>query len=255
MSVIVHPTRSPATPAQRPVVDWEAFRNERVDSSSVRVVRTTCLLESRSSAYGDYLQRALPDRFASDVTRWADEEHRHGRALRRWLKLADPTFDFDDAFERFSQLPYHDGDLLPSRGGAAEELLARCVVEAFASGYYDALGDYTHEPLLKQICSRLKADERRHLDLFALMLSGEQPLLPRRTQLRVVARRVLELTDDQIVFAAHCANGTGHYNRRAVRRVHFSQMLAMHRPRHLGYISNLIAGVVNARPPSWSEPA
>ena len=227
--------------AERSAVEWGAFRRDRVEPSVVRIVRTTCLLESRSDAYGEYLRRVLPCRFAAEVTRWAEEEQHHGRALRRWLNLADPAFGFDDAFARFSELPYHEGVHVPNRGGVGEELLARCVVEAFASGYYRALGDRTDEPLLKQICDRLKADERRHLELFASMLATETPI-PRLQQVRLVVNRVLELTDDQIVFAAHCANHTGTYDRRAVRADHFRQMLAMHRPRHLGYIGSLIAG-------------
>jgi len=242
MTVSASTNQRPSSRAERSAVEWDAFRLDRVDPSVVRIVRTTCLLESRSDAYGDYLRRALPDRFAAAVTRWAEEEQHHGRALRRWLDLADPAFDFDDAFQRFSKLPYH-GEPFPNRGDLREVLLARCVVEAFASGYYAALGSRTNEPLLKQICDRLKLDERRHLELFASMLATETPM-PRLRQARLVVSRVVELTDDQIVFAAHCANNTGTYNRRAVGADHFRRILAMHRPRHLGYISKLIAGAL-----------
>lgn len=223
----------------RSIVDWGAFRPERVDADVVAIVRATCLLESRSAMYGAYLQRVLPERFGDDIAAWAEEEQHHGRALRRWLDLADPTFDFDDAYRRFSELPYHDGEVDPRRGGVSEELLARCVVEAFASGYYYALADFTAEPLLRQLCARLMADERRHFGMFATMLSTTARLSHCK-RARVIMTRAIELTDDQVMFAAHCANPIGPYNRGAVRRLHLRRLFAMHRSRHLSYIAKLL---------------
>jgi len=223
----------------RSIVDWGAFRPERVEADVVAIVRATCLLESRSAMYGAYLQRVLPERFGDDIAAWAEEEQHHGRALRRWLDLADPTFDFDDAYRRFSELPYHDGEVDPRRGGVSEELLSRCVVEAFASGYYYALADFTAEPLLRQLCARLMADERRHFGMFATMLSTTARLSHCK-RARVIMTRAIELTDDQVMFAAHCANPIGPYNRGAVRRHHLRRLFAMHRSRHLSYIAKLL---------------
>lgn len=223
----------------RCVVNWETFRPERVDADVVSIVRATCLLESRSAMYSDYLKRVLPARFASEIAAWAEEEQHHGRALRRWLRLADPGFDFDDAYRRFSELPYHDGEVDPRRGGVSEELLARCVVEAFASGYYYALRDFTVEPLLTRLCSRLMADERRHFGMFATMLATT-PRLTRLQRARVIMARAIELSDDQVMFAAHCANHVGPYDRRAVRGDHLRRMVSMHQSRHLSYIAKLL---------------
>ncbi len=224
-------------------IDWASFRPERVDEDLLYMVRTTCLLESRSAMYGEYLLRVLPARFGSEVATWAEEELHHGRALRRWLALSDPTFDFDAAFNRYCELPYHEGESTPRRGGVAHELLSRCVVEALASGYYFALGDRSTEPLLKQICARLMADERRHLEMFGAMLSST-PRLGRRQQLGVVVGRVRELNDDQILFAAHCANHLGRFHGRSVQQTHLHHVYSMHRKHHLAYICDLVSVVL-----------
>ena len=52
------------------------------------------------------------------------------------------------------------------RGSQAGELIARCIVETGTSSYYTALDDATDEPVLKQICRKIAADEFRHYKLF-----------------------------------------------------------------------------------------
>jgi hypothetical protein len=44
--------------------------------------------------------------------------------------------------------------------------MARCIVETGTSSYYSALKDATEEPVLKQICAKIAADEFRHYKLF-----------------------------------------------------------------------------------------
>jgi hypothetical protein len=216
---------SPSAPTSAPPIDWSAFRSSLVDIDTLAIVRATCLLESRSSKYGAYLVGVLPPGFAEDIRRWADEEAHHGGALRRWLSLADPDFDIDAASHGFDQIPYHEGERGPIRGGVAQELLSRCVVEALASTYYRALRDGTREPLLQQICTRLMADERRHLELFAGL-------------------RIRELDDDQIVQAANWANHGGGGSRSFVRDVHLVRVVGMHRGSDLRYAHDLLWPVI-----------
>ncbi len=52
------------------------------------------------------------------------------------------------------------------RGSQAGEMMARCIVETGTSSYYSALKDATEEPVLKQICTNIAADEFRHYKLF-----------------------------------------------------------------------------------------
>lgn len=216
------------------------------------IVRTTCLLESRSARYGDYLTRVLPGRYHERVEAWSLEESRHGVILRDWLAHADPTFDFDEAFERYSALPYHDDPALDR--APADELLSRCVVEALASGFYRALRDATDDASLKRVCTQLMGDEARHLKGFMRMLGEQQPL-PRHQQLRVVAQRVLQLDDDQIIYASHCADGQGPYVPRVARRRYLSRVYRMYDASHLQFVSTLIGAAVGLRPtPGLRDP-
>ena len=56
--------------------------------------------------YVTYLKRVFkhagPETQA-DIERWGDEEIQHGLALGRWAEMADPSFDFEDAFARFRE--------------------------------------------------------------------------------------------------------------------------------------------------------
>ena len=52
------------------------------------------------------------------------------------------------------------------RGSRTGELIARCMVETGTSSYYTALAEATGEPVLKQVCKLIAADEYRHFKLF-----------------------------------------------------------------------------------------
>ncbi len=52
------------------------------------------------------------------------------------------------------------------RGSQAGEMMARRIVETGTSSYYSALKDATEEPVLKQVCAKIAADEFRHYKLF-----------------------------------------------------------------------------------------
>lgn len=215
------------------------------------IVRTTCLLESRSAQYGDYLHRVLPRRFSDRVTRWSREESVHGLRLREWLERHDPDFSFDDRMAVMSTLPYHED---PEQDRApGDELLSRCVVEAFAAGFYRALRDATDDPELRQIAKELMADEARHFAGFMAM-SEELPALSLPRKLAVIARRVQELDDDQILFAAHCANHPDEsYVRRVSRRRYLGRVYGMYRPDHLRFVQAMLLRTLGRRPAPWAR--
>lgn len=212
------------------------------------IVRTTCLLESRSERYADYLARALPRRFAGRVRAWSAEEAEHGRVLRSWLEVHDPTFDFEVSAARLSQLPYHP-DPMEDRGPAAE-LLSRCVVEALASGFYRALRDATEIPSLKRICRRLMADEARHFAGFRAM-AKELPVLSVAQRVAVMGRRVLELEDDQVLFASHCASHTDVYSPPVARSRYMSKVYGIYRREHLHFVQGMLLPMLGGRAPVW----
>ena len=133
----------------------------------------------------------------------------HGDALGRWATLADPSWDYKAAFARFRagyRIPLEAEASM--RGSRTGELIARCMVETGTSSYYTALGEATAEPVLKQICRLIAADEFRHFKLFydhmRRWLAREHIGLPRR--LRIAAGRIGETEDDELAFAWHCAN-------------------------------------------------
>ncbi|MBX2797768.1 MAG: ferritin-like domain-containing protein [Myxococcales bacterium] len=218
----------------------------------VVIVRTTCLLESRSERYGAYLERVLPGRFGPFVRRWAQEEGGHGRRLRAWLAVHDPDFDFHEAFRRFSTLPYHH-DRAADRA-PADELLSRCVVEALAAGFYRALGRATDDSDLRALCRQLMADESRHFTGFLRALNSFEPL-PWSRRLAVAAQRVRELDDDQIIFASHCAVGGTTYDRDRARADYLRRVYRMYAPDDLAFVGTLIARAMGRPVPPVARPA
>ena len=121
--------------------------------------------------YGVYLRRVFADDpdFIEKVNEWVLEENQHGMALGRWSQLADPGWNFEAAFARFKagyHLPHYTTTLQSVRGSQAGEMMARCIVETGTSSYYTALKDATAEPVLRQICAKIAADELRHYKLF-----------------------------------------------------------------------------------------
>jgi len=105
--------------------------------------------------------------FQAVAKRLGDEEIQHGQALARWASLADPTYDFAAAAARFTAGFRVDLDPAASvRGSRVGEMIARCVVETGTSSYYTALAEASREPVLRDICQRIAADEFRHYKLF-----------------------------------------------------------------------------------------
>jgi hypothetical protein len=134
---------------------------------------------------------------------------RHGQTLGRWATLADPDFDFERAFKRFTdgfQIPVNLSESV--RGSLTGELLARCVVETGTSSYYTAIRRATTEPVLQELCRRLAADELRHYKTFyelsKLLRAKEGIRLLSRV--RVVVGRVAETQDKELAYAYHSAN-------------------------------------------------
>ena len=150
-------------------IAWDRFDASKVDPEILRNVKAAALMERNGGDYGIYLGRVFADdpEFSKYVREWAIEEIQHGLALGRWAQLADPTWDFDAAFERFRKgyrLPLEATESV--RGSQAGEMMARCIVETGTSSYYSALKDASTEPVLKQVCAKVAADEFRHYRMF-----------------------------------------------------------------------------------------
>ena len=152
-------------------INWERFDASKVDPEIVRNIKAAAMVERNGDDYGVYLRRVFADDpdFIEKVNEWVSEENQHGMALGRWAQLADPGWDFEAAFARFKagyHLPHYTTTTKSVRGSQAGEMMARCIVETGTSSYYSALKDATAEPVLKQICTKIAADELRHYKLF-----------------------------------------------------------------------------------------
>lgn len=192
-------------------VAWHRFDPAKVDPELIPLVKAAAMVERNGGDYARYLNgvfRDDPD-FRRAADNWAVEEIQHGDALGHWAMRADPTWDYAAAFERYRagfQIGVNaDASIRGSRTG---ELIARCIVETGTSSYYTALGEATAEPVLREICRLIAADEYRHFKLFydhmKRYLAREDLSFLQR--LRVAASRIGETEDDELAFAFHCAN-------------------------------------------------
>jgi rubrerythrin len=220
-------------------IPWNRFDPARVDPEIVKLVKAAAMVEFNGGDYAAYLNRVFADdpEFQAVAAEWADEEVQHGQALATWAKLADPTFDFDAAFRRFT-----DGFSVPLdversvRGSRSGELVARCIVETGTSSYYAALMEATDEPVLKEVCRNIAADELRHYKLFYSYLGRylEREALNGWGRLKVTLGRIGESEDDELAYAYFAANHAGEsYDRRRFTRAYARRAYAVYRRHHV----------------------
>src|SRR5581483_1366046 len=114
-------------------VAWSAFDRAKVDPGMIAAVKAAALVEYNAPAYVAYLARVFggADRTIADFERWGQEEAQHGLALARWAEMADPSWNFEQAFARFHagyQPPHFaSDDTISVRGSRRGEMIARCV--------------------------------------------------------------------------------------------------------------------------------
>jgi hypothetical protein len=221
-------------------IAWSDFDRSKVDPELLKLVKAAALVEHNGYDYATYLNNVFGDdpEFRAAVDVWAREEVQHGEALGRWAMMADPSFEFAAAFRRFT-----DGYKLPLdattsvRGTRAGELMARCIVETGTSSYYSALRDAAGEPVLKQICAYIAADELRHYKLFYTHMRRwlERERLGRWGRLRIGLARIHESEDDELSYAYYAANAAPGqvYDRSACAAAYARRAYAVYRPGHV----------------------
>src|ERR1700761_4894716 len=192
-------------------VAWDAFDPDAVNPDLVPLVKAAAMVERNGRDYAAYLGGVFHHlsafRHAADY--WADEAAQHGDALAKWATLADPDWDPAVAFDRY-RAGYHiktDADA-SIRGSRTGELIARCMVETGTSSYYTALAEATSEPVLKQVCKLIAADEYRHFKLFYDHMRRylEREDIKILSRLRIALGRIGETEDDELAYAYHCGN-------------------------------------------------
>ena len=235
-------------------VPWSRFDSSKVDPEILRIVKTASLVEHNGAAYAHHLCRIFRDdaEFQLHARRWGNEEIQHGKALARWAALADPGFDFETAFGRFQAGYRVDFDCASSRRGSRSgEMIARCMVEVGTSSYYTALRDAVEEPVLKEICRNIAADEIRHYKLFYKNLTRclERERIGLWHRLRVAVGRIAEAEDDELAYAYYAANETAEpYDRNRCRRAYARRAYGLCRQHHVAHGISLIFKAVGLSP-------
>ena len=152
-------------------IDWPAVREDPADEPEALfyMVAAASFMESTTDRY----TRNLVDQFAGDdeITDWLDghwlpEELQHGLALRRYVEIAWPDFDWDRVYAAFLDefSAYCDGEgLEPTRG---REMASRCAVEMGTASYYTTLSRVSPDPVLATIARHIAEDEIRHYKHF-----------------------------------------------------------------------------------------
>lgn len=221
-------------------IPWDRFDPDKVDSEMLKVAKAASLVEYNGGDYAAYLSQVFDDdpEFQAAVRVWADEEVQHGRALGRWAQMADPSFDFEARFKRFTD-GYHlpVGDAGSVRGSRSGELVARCIVEVGTSSYYTALAAACEEPVLRAICRCIAADEFRHYKLFLThlrrYLAAEKVGRVRRAA--VALGRIRESEDDELAYAYYAANSEPGvpYERKRWSRAYGARAFRYYRREHV----------------------
>lgn len=236
-------------------VPWDRFDANLAEPALVPLVKAAALVEYNANDYTTYLCGVFHDDpdFQQAARYWAAEEVQHGQALGKWAKLADPEFDFEDAFARFRdafKLPL--GAETSVRGSRTGELIARCMVETGTSSYYSALADTTREPVLEQVCRLIAADEYRHFKLFydhmKRYLAREKLSVFDRA--RIALGRITETEDDELACAYHCANTRpgSIYRHEEAMAGYLSRAIAAYQPHHVQRGTGMIFKAVGLPP-------
>ncbi|HWK47535.1 MAG TPA: ferritin-like domain-containing protein [Stellaceae bacterium] len=242
-------------------VPWNDFDPRKADPETQRIVKAASLVEYNGGEYVRYLCNVFSDdpEFQGLARQWGLEEVQHGAVLARWAKLADPDFDFEDAFKRFVDGYKLETDVAASiRGSRSGELIARCIVETGTSSFYSALMEATEEPVLKDICRRIAADELRHYKLFYSRLRQylDAEGLGFWGRLRVAAGRIAESEDDELAYAYYAANfARGKeeepYDRKRYNQAYARRAYAVYRPHHVDRSMAMVFKAVGLTPNGW----
>jgi rubrerythrin len=236
-------------------IAWDRFDASKVDPEILRNIKAAAMVERNGGDYGIYLSRVFADdaSFLAVIDTWVVEEIQHGMALGRWAQLADPAWDFDAAFERFRagyQLPFDTTGSV--RGSQAGEMMARCIVETGTSSYYSALKDAADEPVLKQICGKIAADEFRHYKLFYehLRRCVQRDGLGKWRRLKIGWSRIAESEDDELAYAYFAANApTGAvYDRKRSMEAYARRAYPLYRQSHVERAIAMVLKAVGLEP-------
>lgn len=239
-------------------IHWDRFDPSRVDADLLKVVKAASLVEKNGYEYARYLEEVCADKpgIGEAAWAWAKEEVQHGDALGRWAEMADPTFNFDEAFADFEQtilLPQQAEESV--RGSLTGEFISRCVVECGTSSLYATIAAATDEPVLKQIAQNIAADELRHYKLFYKYVKEfqEEENLSRWTRFRIAMGRAAETDDDELSYAYYAANHKGEvpYDRETFNKLYVARAYELYQFRHVERAAAMAFKSIGLKPHGW----
>lgn len=241
-------------------LNWDRLDPSKVTPDLLKIIKAAALVEYNASTYAEYLCRVFgeDEEFCKLAEGWSVEEVQHGEALGAWAEKIDPSWSMQDAMAQFraGYTPDHfNSDLTRSvRGGRAAEMVARCMVEVGTSSYYSAIGDSTDEPVLKEICKHIAADEFRHYKLFydTLIRYVESEKLGKLGRLKVALSRIAESEDDELSYAFYAANQNDFpaYDRKVCNQAYARRAYSFYQQKHLDRAIAMIFKACGFIPPS-----
>lgn len=150
-------------------VDWDAIdvASAGAETELLALLREACLVESWFPLYMAELSRTLFDDLEATAifTIEGFEAYGHFYLLRRYLRHVggDPPSDDDVVTLRRERWGQALGDPL-------EELVNFMGTELFAADFFEAIGERTGEPVLREMMTRFAREERVHSEFAAALL-------------------------------------------------------------------------------------
>jgi len=141
-------------------VEWDALRRDLVTSDELDTLRLAALTEGFTPTYiADLLEVYLDDiEMCAFFSIQYYEEYKHFHALRRYLGLNSREITDEEVMARRGIRTHYESKLIP--------LMKFGLSEIFTAIFYRNLSDATAEPVMKQLCRFIAADEYRHLGYY-----------------------------------------------------------------------------------------
>jgi hypothetical protein len=189
-------------------IDWHAISSNPAREPEILfyLVAAASFIESTTDRYTANLIAQF--RGDDEITSWLEqqwlpEEMQHGRALRRYVQIVWPNFNWDHVYISFlDEFLAHCGpdELERTR---TREMASRCVVEMGTAGYYRTLSRISPDPVLATIAGQIANDEIRHYKHFYRYFCRYQKTEPesRRSVFTALLNR-LRMIDGQDSFIA-----------------------------------------------------
>ena len=177
----------------------------------------------------DLYARNLLERFTAEPEigdwldhHWQHEELQHGRALKRYVEVAWPDFDWSSVHGAFFAEFEATCKLEALEPTLALEMASRCVVEMGTASYYTTLSRLSPEPVLRQLAAFIAEDEVRHYKHFYRYFCRYRDIEePGRARIALALwRRLKMIRDDDGYLAFKHVYGARHPGERINRAVY-----------------------------------